>query len=38
MKTYRWAPHPAMVELLARLDRYGSEHEKSQSKAAPAAD
>jgi hypothetical protein len=31
----RGAP-PTMVELPARLDRYGSEHEESPSKAAPA--
>lgn len=37
-KPRRRGPHPAMVELLARLDRYGSDHEESQSKAAPAAD
>jgi hypothetical protein len=30
-------PHPAMVELLARLDRYGSDHDKTQRKPAPAA-
>jgi hypothetical protein len=30
--------HPAMAELLVRLDRYGSDYEKAQSKAAPAAD
>lgn len=37
-KPRRRDPHPAMVELLARLDRYGSDHETSHSKAAPAAD
>jgi hypothetical protein len=36
-KPWRRDPHPAMVELVARLDRYGSDHEKSQRKPAPAA-
>jgi hypothetical protein len=37
-KPRRQEPHPAMVELLARLDRYGSDNEKAQNKAARAAD
>lgn len=37
-KPRRQSPHPAMVELLARLDRYGSDNKKAQSKAARAAD
>jgi hypothetical protein len=37
-KPRRQGPHPAMVELLARLDRYGSDNEKAQSKAARSAD
>lgn len=36
-KPRRQSPHPAMVELLARLDRCGSDHNRSPSKAAPAA-
>jgi hypothetical protein len=36
-KPRRRAPHPVMAELLARLDRYGADHEKSPSEAAPAA-